>query len=272
MFYSPLLSIFKLILTGLIAILCATFQMIFFCFPKKFFFIFPRFFFKILVFIFGIKTKTFGVMENQNVLYVCNHSSYLDILILGSKIDGLFVAKSEVSGWPIINKLAKLGGTIFINRTRKFDTKNQISSISSSLRKGYNVILFPEGTSNDGNKVLPFKSSLFAVAEEEFNQNFCIQPISLTYTGLDGLPLSRMFKPFFAWYGNMELFSHAWKFLGIDNCEIKLSFHKSLSPKQFKSRKQISDYCQKVIQEQVSYDLNNKCGDKIQKLYNLEYL
>ena len=178
-------------------------------------------------------------------------------MILGAKLDGLFIAKSEIKGWPFINKLAKLRKTIFINREKKVNAKKQIMMINNYLINGFNLILFPEGTSNDGHRVLPFKSSLFAVIEENRNDNFFVQPISISYVGMDGLPLNRIFKPFFAWYGDMDLLPHVWKFLGLGSSEIIVTHHKPIPFKQFESRKIFSEHCFNIIDKKVSSDFIN---------------
>ena len=154
-------------------------------------------------------------------MFVCNHISYLDILILGSNLNGIFVAKSEISKWPIINKLCKLGRTIFVDRNNFIKVKDQVKLISDRLDKGLSVILFPEGTSSDGSKVLPFKSSLMGIIESKKEKNYKVQPVSISYSKLDGMPVELKFRPFFAWFGNMNLVSHAWKFLGLGLSEVK---------------------------------------------------
>ena len=150
--------------------------------------------------------------------------------------------------------------------------REQIKILDSNLNQGYNIILFPEGTSNDGTKVLPFKSSLFGIQEQENKRGHYFQPTSITYTRLDGIPLNRMFKPFFAWYGDMDLVPHAWKFLGIGNCEIILNFHQPIKFSKFKSRKETSSTCYNIISDQVASNLNVQYKEKFINLYNHKYL
>ena len=145
-------------------------------------------------------------------LFVCNHSSYLDITVLGSMILGSFVAKTEVASWPFFGMLAKLQRTIFVDR-RRHSTHTQRDDLLARLTEGDNVILFPEGTSNDGNRVLPFRSALFSVAEPRRHgggegqiKDLIVQPVSIAYVRLNGLPVGHGLRPLFAWYGDMELF------------------------------------------------------------------
>ena len=140
------------------------------------------------------------------------------------------------------------------------------------MNSGYNVILFPEGTSSDGKKVLPFKSSLLGAIEFDSKNFFLIQPVSITYTKLDGIPVDNKFRPFFAWFGGMDLISHAWKFMGLGVSEVKINFHKAKEFSSFKDRKEATRYSFKCISSQVSE--NNKSieiENKI-KLYEFKCL
>ena len=240
--------------------------------PKALFFTVIKIYFRGLVLIFGIKINYTGKALTKNTLFISNHTSYLDIVILGSKLNALFVAKSEINNWPIINKLTKIAKTIFINRQDLRKAGNQVNKISNELYSGYNIIIFPEGTSNDGNKVLPFKSSLFEIIKSKKLEDFKIQPVSISYCSMDGIPINRFFRPFFAWYGGMDLTTHAWNFFGLGNCEIKLNFHKARTFSSFKNRKDASKYCFDVISDQVTKDLNKKNRENELNLYNAEYL
>ena len=217
---------------------------------------FYKIFFKGLVKIFGIKVNIKGKKSKKNVLFVSNHISYLDIFVLGSSVDGLFVAKSEIDSWPFINKMCALGRTIFVNRNDIIKVKGQMNRITNTLKSGYSVILFPEGTSSDGSKVLPFKTSLLGVIEDKNPEEFYIQPISISYSKLDGIPLEIKFRPFFAWFGNMDLVSHAWKFLGLGFSEVNVNFHEPKKFSHFKDRKHAAKYCHDKISSQISTELS----------------
>ena len=271
MLYSPLLSLLRI------------FPVIFwviFCLPLHFIssslfkndFLFYNILFKGLVHLFGIKVKVSGKIEKNNVLFVSNHISYLDIFVLGSLTKAIFVAKSEIKSWPIINKIAAIGKTIFIDRSKVLKIRNQVEVLSNALKKGKNLILFPEGTSSDGSKVLPFKSSLFGLSDLYSDKKFKIQPISITYSKLDGVPVERKFRPFFAWFGDMDLVPHAWQFLGLGLIEVNIHYHKSVPLKAFNNRKEASNYCFDIISEQVGINFKNtECQEKI-KLYEFKLL
>ena len=139
------------------------------------------------------------------MLFASNHVSYADIAVLGSLIAGSFIAKAEVAHWPLFGWLAKLQRTVFVDR-RVRSTQLQRDAMTERLAAGDALILFPEGTSGDGNRVLPFKSALFSAAERmQAIVPIAVQPVSIAYTRLDGMPLGRLLRPFIAWYGGSRI-------------------------------------------------------------------
>ncbi len=125
--------------------------------------------------------------------------------------------------------------------------------MSARLEAGDSLILFPEGTSSDGNRVLPFKSGLFSVAElEPGGRPLTVQPVSIAYTMLDGLPMGRYLRPFFAWYGDMELVSHLWQWAGLGRLTVVVRFHEPVTLAQFGSRKVLSEHCYAVVSRGMS--------------------
>lgn len=126
----------------------------------------PLFYHRICLRILGMRVERHGEGNGRHpTLFVVNHCSYLDIAVLGSLIGGSFVAKAEVAGWPLFGWLAKLQRTVFVDRQRRAGVSGQRDEIANRLEAGDDLILFPEGTSSDGNRILPFKTALFAVAE-----------------------------------------------------------------------------------------------------------
>jgi 1-acyl-sn-glycerol-3-phosphate acyltransferase len=113
--------------------------------------------------IFRTDTSVVGSIPRHGLL-VCNHLSYLDILVLAALTPSRFVAKSEVKNWPIFGWFARLAGTIFVERSKRSQTVRAAEEIGVALEEGPLVVLFPEGTSSGGETVLPFKSSLLEPA------------------------------------------------------------------------------------------------------------
>jgi 1-acyl-sn-glycerol-3-phosphate acyltransferase len=177
------------------------------------------------------------------VLFVANHVSYADITVLGSVIAGSFIAKAEVADWPFFGWLAKLQRSVFVDR-RVRSTITQRDAISKRLAVGDALILFPEGTSSDGNRVLPFKTALFAAAEHARGLSpVVVQPVSIAYTRLDGMPIGRLCRPLFAWYGAVDLAPHIWSMIGLGTVEVVVEFHPPTFLSDCGSRKALASYC-----------------------------
>jgi lyso-ornithine lipid O-acyltransferase len=126
--------------------------------------------------VFRFELHIAGAIPSRGML-VCNHLSYLDILVLGSFAPTVFVAKREVRNWPVFGWFAKLGGTVFVHREKRTQAKAAADQIHSVLESGVLVILFPEGTSSNGDTVLPFKSALLEPATQQMNSPYvgCIR-------------------------------------------------------------------------------------------------
>ena len=203
----------------------------------------------------GIKVKVINQpYHGPSVLFVSNHVSPLDILILGAQLNAMFIAKQEIADWPLFGFLAKLARTQFISR-KASHAKVQHLLLRKLLSKGKRLILFPEGTRTDGKHLLPFKSSLFAVAypENPEQQDTIIQPVSIAYTRLnDGLPLAGKFNDYYAFYGEIGLVSHLKKVIGGPGAEVEIRFHQPVSTRAYNSRKELAVYCQNVIARGVA--------------------
>jgi 1-acyl-sn-glycerol-3-phosphate acyltransferase len=194
---------------------------------------------------------------HRPTLFVANHVSYSDIMVLGALIEGSFVAKTEVAGWPLFGRLAKLQRSVFVDR-RVRSTRDQRGSMAGRLHDGDNLILFPEGTSSDGLRVLPFKSALLGAAHLVENRTALVQPVSLAYTQHDGLPITRYERPAFAWYGDMDLAPHMWHLFGLGSIGVVVEFHPPLDPADFPSRKALTEHCRRVIAGAVSAALSGR--------------
>ena len=219
----------------------------------------PLFFHRQWCRIFGIHVHVHGqISPHRPTLFVANHVSYLDIIVLSSILDASFIAKSEIADWPILGLLARLQRTIFIER-RSPRAANQRDAISERLSAGDNLILFPEGTSNDGQRVLPFKSALFSVAERRGDgEPLTIQPVSLAYTRLDGIPLNRVLRPHYAWFGDMTLMPHLFEMLGIGRVTVEVTFHDPVVGDRFETRKSMAEFCHRVVVRGVDTALSGR--------------
>jgi len=151
----------------------------------------------------GLRLVVRGAPQRGRGALVANHSSWLDILALNAAARVFFVAKAEVAGWPGIGWLARASGTIFITRSGR-EAKSQAELFEARLRAGQRLLFFPEGTSSDGQRVLPFKSTLFAAFfADDLPGLLSVQPVTLRYT-----PPAGRDARFYGWWGDMELGSH----------------------------------------------------------------
>jgi len=190
--------------------------------------------------------------QEAPTLFVANHASYADMEIFGSLIPGSFIAKTEVGAWPLFGLLARLQRSVFVDR-RVRSSAEQRDSLTGRLQAGDNLILFPEGTSNDSLHVRPFKSALFAAAEVKIDgRPLAVQPVSVAYTKINGMPMGRDMRPFFAWYGDMELVGHLWTMVGFGTVDVVVQFYPPVTIDMLGSRKKLAEHCWRVITEGVS--------------------
>lgn len=185
-------------------------------------------------------------------LVVANHISYYDIVVLGSVIPGDFVAKADIADWPGFGWMAKAGQTIFIDRRRTATTQAR-DQIQERLDAGDTLIMFPEATSGDGNYMKPFKSALFTVAERHVldadgvERPVTVQPVSLAYTRLNGMPIGVGWRAFIAWYGDMEMAPHLRQITRLGRITAEVTFHAPVTVAQFTNRKELAAHCDRVV-------------------------
>ncbi|MBT4879630.1 MAG: 1-acyl-sn-glycerol-3-phosphate acyltransferase [Alphaproteobacteria bacterium] len=204
----------------------------------------------------GIRINCIGKPSTLSpTLFVSNHISYLDINILGSILPAAFIAKAQVRKWPIFGLYAKLQGSIFIDRT-PHTIKAQLKAIGERLKSGKNLVLFPEGTSNDGTHVLPFKSSLFAFSN--IDRPLYIQPVTITYAQASGMPLGRNLRNRYAWFGDLTLPPHLHSLSREGKVTVNIRFHEPVDASNFSSRKELATYCHEQVSQGMSDTITGK--------------
>lgn len=221
--------------------------------------VFPHWYHRRVCRLLGVTIHTSGTIEADTpVLLVSNHISWLDIPVLSAVAPLSFVAKSEVGTWPFISWLAKLQNTIFVERDRPRTVHNSASEIMERLRSGGKVVIFAEGTSSDGNQVLPFKTSLFAAAKPRGKHGsgtvhgIDVQTIGIAYTHQYGLPLGRRGRPVVAWYGDMEIASHAWDLLKRGPLDVHVHVGNPVRLDDFPDRKALAAFTESRVREAVA--------------------
>ncbi len=212
----------------------------------------PVWFHRYAAWVMGLRLHVLGApSQNRPLMLISSHVSWLDIVALSAICPISFIAKSEVEGWGVFGLFAKLQRSVFVDRQRRSATKKVNSTIASRLKNGDVMVLFGEGTTNDGTRVLPFKSSLIGVAGEV--EKLQLQPVSIAYTKLNGLPAGRNQRAHIAWYGDMELIPHLRDVFMGGAIDVTISFGE---PEPFEARsnrktmaKKLEDTCRRMTYE-----------------------
>lgn len=186
--------------------------------------------------ILGIRFETQGNPMQHSGAFVANHASWLDIFALNAGKQIYFVSKSEVASWPGIGWLARATGTLFIERNPQ-KARQQAEQFEQRLLAGHHLMFFPEGTSTDGLRVLPFKPTLFAAFfSEALRENLYVQPVSVLYHAPRNAPAR-----FYGWWGDMEFGAHLLKVLASQRQgRLQLIFHPPLRVADFPERKALA--------------------------------
>ncbi|MEM9968791.1 MAG: lysophospholipid acyltransferase family protein [Pseudomonadota bacterium] len=195
--------------------------------------------------ILGLKLGIFGTPYAGREAVVANHSSWLDIFVLNASMRVYFVSKAEVAGWPGIGWLARATGTVFIERHAS-QAAAQAALFQSRLLAGHKLLFFPEGTSTDGEQVVPFRSTLFQpFFAEPLREVLSIQPVSIAYTPPQSHP-SRIY----GWWGGMEFAPHLLQVLSLPSGgSADVVYHASLAVAEFSDRKTLAKACENAVRE-----------------------
>jgi 1-acyl-sn-glycerol-3-phosphate acyltransferase len=204
---------------------------------------FARIYWMIFRHLMGVRLRVIGSPARRvadgarPVVFVSNHCSWLDVPVLGSALYACFVSKDEIANWPLISTVARLGRTVFVSRNRAY-TGREREEMQRRLRAGDNLILFPEGTTSDGSRVLPFRSAFLSIAEGPDPP--LIQPVSVAYDRLAGLPAGRAVRPIFAYYGDTSIGTHFWRLAQWRGLGVTMLLHPPLDPRGFPDRKALA--------------------------------
>ncbi len=213
----------------------------------------PLLFHRAVARIIGLRIHRQGTLSRDRpMLILSNHVSWLDIIAIGSVAPLSFVAKAEIEGWPLFGFMAKLQRSIFVDRSRRTDTAKTNAALAERLEEGDPIVLFAEATTSDGNRILPFRSSLVGAAREAIlsdspTRHVCLQPVALAYSHADGLPAGRLGRARIGWYGDMEMVPHLVGILRGGPLDVTLSFGAPLAFDHGADRKSLT----RAAEEQV---------------------
>lgn len=223
----------------------------------------PRLWHRMACRLVGIRVRVHGTPDRQRpLMLVSNHASWKDILVLGSICDVVFVAKSDVKSWPVFGLLARLQATIFVEREQKRTTGNQVNEIGKRLADGEIVVLFPEGTTSDGNRLLEIKTSLFGAAAAAVPLSptgaVHVQPVAIAYTGIHGMPMGRYHRPVAAWPGDIALAPHLLRILHEGAVDVDVIFGEQITYTPQSNRKLVSREVEKSIRSMLALKLRGR--------------
>lgn len=168
---------------------------------------------RIVTALLGLRVRVVGAMTSGRPLMIAaNHVSWIDVTVLASVADVSFIAKSEMAKWPVFGWLSKMQRSVFVERDNRRKSGAQAGEIAARLAEGDVMVLFAEGTTGDGNLLLPFKSTLFGAASMMLSAShhgeMWIQPVAIAYTRVHGLPMGRQHRHLAAWIGDEDLIPH----------------------------------------------------------------
>ena len=218
-----------------------------------------QFFFILVTKIIGMRIMRQGHLTPQRpLLLVSNHASYLDIPALNRCFDCVFVSKKGVRDWPVIGWLTELSGAIFFDRKRSEVLAERKMLKDLLCEEATPVVLFAEGTTSDGNKVLPFKSTMFSLVEHQMQEavadekeRITIQPISLAYTHKGKKKLTAASRKLYTWAleDDIPFFPHIWRVLKTGSFTLQIKLHPPVDIQKHKSRKELTSYCENIVRK-----------------------
>jgi 1-acyl-sn-glycerol-3-phosphate acyltransferase len=193
------------------------------------------------------------LMRKKNFLIVSNHMSYMDILVMSSVRAAVFITSIDMGQVPVLGYLADLGGSLFVERRNRSQIDRDLSAITRTLKEGFNVVIYPEGTSSNGQQILPFKKSLLMAAVEA---NVDILPVVLKYVEIDGEKFGPENCDRICWYGDMSFAPHLLQVMQNKNIKVRLEFLKPIP----------------VTSESTRHDLAEQSYAAIHKAYFTDHL
>lgn len=226
----------------------------------------PVFYHRVVCRLVGFRITVIGQrIAEHPLMIVSNHASWADISVISAVAPSVFVAKSEVGTWPLFGLLSKLQRSVFVDRSRRQKTGAVNAEIAQRLSDGDPVVLFGEGTSSDGNRVLAFRSALIGAARDVLAESghtgrVWIQPLSIAYTGLLGLPFGRRHRPLIAWYGDLDLLPHLAGVLRKGAIDVTVTWGEPTPFDENSDRKQVTRGLEQAVRRMTALALRGRAA------------
>ncbi len=197
-----------------------------------------------LLWAFGARVEVRGTPPRPPFVLVSNHLSYIDILLLASRLDTVFVSKREVAGWPVIGVLCRLMGTLFIDRDSRRDLTRVIDEMNRTLSRGSGIVVFPEGTSTNGREVLVFRPSLLETAVR------LGQPVAYASLRYSTGPAAPPAEDTVCWWGDQPFMPHLLNLVSMPGFRAELHF--GPQPIESSDRKRLAYELRRAVASQLS--------------------
>ncbi|MCW0378603.1 hypothetical protein NB697_001449 [Xanthomonas sacchari] len=213
-------------------------------------FVLPRLWFGCMRRALGIRVEVVGTpRDTGGTLFVGNHISHFDIVVLGSLLRARFIAKNDMERWPGMRHIGALAQTVFISRRRQ-DAAAVAAAVAAQLRPDHDVVLFAEGTTSSGERVAPFKSSLFSLflSAAPGARQWTLQPFTLEVRSVDGHPIAQGGdRDAYAFYGEMQAGAHVAHFLRLSGAVVRVTFHGPLAVAPGSDRKALATQLHGIV-------------------------
>lgn len=181
---------------------------------------------------------------NRNYFVVCNHLSYLDIMIISSVIPTMFVTSMAIKKTPFLGQICTLAGCLFVDRKSRQNRSNELEQLEDALRNGHNVTVFPEATSTNGERIKQFKMALYQSA---ISSQTPILPLCLNYYALNFFPINSANRDTIFWYDDMSFFPHFWKMLKSKKIHARLYQGEVIAPCVESNKMDLADRSRNIV-------------------------
>jgi 1-acyl-sn-glycerol-3-phosphate acyltransferase len=181
---------------------------------------------------------------DKAALLVGNHLGMFDILVLASNYPCLFVTSVEMRETPGLGLLTEMGGSLYVERRNRSNIQNELVEIREALQQGFRVVLYPEGTSTNGERVLPFKKTLMTAAA---GTGVPILPMVINYRKVNGEPVSHKWRDYVCWYGDQTFLAAFLRVVSVKSIEVDIEFFDEVIVKSEEHRREVAALVQKLI-------------------------
>lgn len=222
-------------------------------------FVLPRLWFACLRRTLGIRVELVGApREDGGTVFVGNHVSHFDIVLLGSLLHARFIAKNDMERWPGMRPLGELAQTLYISRRRR-DAASVAATLAAQMRADHDLVLFAEGTTSSGEGVAKFKSSLFSLwlGRTADAPAWTLQPFTLDLRSVDGRPLALGGdRDGYAFHGDMQAGAHVTRFLRMSGAVVRVVFHPPMAVAAGVDRKTLAAQAHAIVRSGLPYAAN----------------